>query len=430
MEPRINALREKTIVKKRRGVDIRKKYKSTAELIALEERWCAHNYRPIPVALTRGKGVWLWDTEGKKYLDMMSAYSAVSHGHCHPKILATLVEQAQRLAMCSRAYYNDVLPVFLEKLCALTGMDRALPMNTGAEAVETALKAVRRWGYTVKNIPENKAEIIVMNDNFHGRTVGIISFSSDPYYKSGFGPFLPGFRHVPLGNVEELAAAITPNTCAVLTEPIQGEAGIVVPPKGWLKSVEQICRDQRVLLVVDEVQSGLGRTGKFLACQHDDVKPDAIILGKALGGGFLPVSALVGRESLMTVFNPGSHGSTFGGNPLAAAVALKALEVLEQEKLTKRSAELGAYMMEKLKEIQSPIIRSVRGKGLWIGIDFDSEYVFARKICEDLMRVNVLSKETHETVVRFAPPLVITKKEIDWALKRIRKVIEDNSKTP
>lgn len=404
-------------------VDISRGY-SSSELINLEESWCAHNYRPIPVVLTRGERVWLWSTEGKKYLDMMSAYSAVSHGHCHPKILATLIEQAQRLAMCSRAYYNDVLPTFMQKLCAITGMDRALPMNSGAEAVETAIKAARRWGYTVKNIPENKAEIIVMNDNFHGRTVGIISFSSDPYYKAGFGPFLAGFRHVPLGDIEELEAAITPHTCAVLTEPIQGEAGIVVPPQGWLKSVEQVCRKQNVLLIVDEVQSGLGRTGKLLACDHEDVKPDGIILGKALGGGFLPVSALVGSESLMSVFNPGSHGSTFGGNPLAAAVALKALEVLEEEKLTEQSAELGLYMIEELQKIRTPIIRSIRGKGLWIGVDFDPEYISARKFCEDLMKVNILSKETHETVVRFAPPLVISKSELDWGLERICRVIE------
>lgn len=408
-------------------VDTFARYKSTAELMALEERWCAHNYRPIPVALTRGEGVWLWDVEGKKYLDMMSAYSAVSHGHCHPKILAALIDQANRLAMCSRAYYNDTLPLFLEKLCAVLGMDRALPMNTGVEAVETAIKAVRRWGYRVKKIPENQAEIIVMNDNFHGRTVGVISFSSDLNYKADFGPFLPGFKHVQLGDIDGLKAAIIPNTCAVITEPIQGEAGIVVPPKGWLKSVEQICREERVLLVVDEVQSGLGRTGKILACYHEDVKPDGVILGKALGGGFLPVSALVGCESLMSVFNPGSHGSTFGGNPLASVVALKALEVLVDEKLSERSAELGTYLMEKLQEIHTPIIRSIRGMGLWIGIEFDPEYVSARKICEDLMMVGVLSKETHETVVRLAPPLVITREELDWGLERVKEVIENNS---
>ncbi len=394
------------------------------DLIDLEQKWCAHNYNPIPVVLTRGEGVWLWDVEGKKYLDMMSAYSAVSHGHCHPILLSSLIEQASRLAMCSRAYYNDILPRFLEKLCHMTRMDRALPMNSGAEAVETAIKAVRRWGYMVKKIPENQAEIIVTSQNFHGRTIGVISFSSEPEYKRGFGPFLPGFKHVPFGDAKALEAAITPNTCAVITEPIQGEAGIIVPPKGWLKEVEQICRRNQIVLVVDEVQSGLGRTGKFLAIDHDNVKPDGLILGKALGGGFLPISALVGSNELIGVFNPGSHGSTFGGNPLAAAVATKALELIEEEHLAERSAEMGDYLLKQLQSLDTPLIRDIRGIGLWIGVDIDPEKATARKICEDFMKIGVLSKETHETVVRLAPPLIITREEVDWGLQRMRQVLQ------
>ena len=397
---------------------------TSQDYILLEGNWGAHNYHPIDVVLTRGKGVWLWDIEGKKYLDMMSAYSAVSHGHCNPKLLATLKAQASRLSMCSRAYYTDVLPRFLEKLCTFTGMDRALPMNTGAEAVETAIKAVRRWGYFTKKIPENQAEIIVMTHNFHGRTSGIISFSSDPYYQLGFGPFLPGFCQVPFGDGAALDAAITPNTCAVLTEPIQGEGGIILPPKGWLAQVSKICKKQNVLLIVDEVQSGFGRTGKMFACDHENVRPDGMILGKALGGGFFPVSALVGKEHLMRVFTPGSHGSTFGGNPLGAAVALRALEIVEKEKFSERSAELGAYFLEQLKKIKSPHIREIRGIGLWVGIDLYPSPTSARVVCEKLKEFGVLSKETHETVVRLAPPLVISRKELDWGIRQIRKVFE------
>lgn len=390
----------------------------------LEKKWCAHNYHPLPVVLTRGKGVWLWDVEGKRYLDMMSAYSTVSHGHAHPELLAALTGQASRLSICSRAYYTDVLPPFLQKLCDMTGMDRALPMNTGAEAVETAIKAVRRWGYFSRKIPENQAEIIVMSHNFHGRTTGIISFSSEPDYKRGFGPFLPGFKEVPFGNAAALENAITPHTCAVLTEPLQGEAGIIVPPKGWLAEISQICRRNNVLLIVDEVQSGLGRTGKMFACQHENVQPDGMILGKALGGGLLPVSALVGKEHLMETFTPGSHGSTFGGNPLATAVGLRALQILEEERLPERSAELGAYLMAQLETIKSPLIRDVRGMGLWIGIEIDRAYAKARAVCEKLKDHGVLSKETHETVVRLAPPLVITKEELDWGIGKIRMVLE------
>lgn len=393
--------------------------------IDLEEKWCAHNYSPIPVVLSKGAGVWVWDVEGNKYLDMMSAYSVLNAGYSHPRILSALIEQASRMAVCSRAYYNDVLPLFLKKLCNVTGYDRALPMNSGAEAVETAIKAIRRWGYQNRNIPENKGEIIVCANNFHGRTTGVISFSSSEYYKKHFGPFSPGFTVVPFGDKEAFEAAITPNTCGALVEPIQGEAGIIVPPEGWLSGIAAICKSHHIALVVDEIQSGLGRTGKLLTCDHENVRPDGILLGKALGGGLLPISALVGTEDLMSVFNPGSHGSTFGGNPLAAAVAIRALEVLEEEDLCKRSAELGDYLMQQFKNITSPIIKEVRGKGLWIGIDFDPAYVKARQVCEELMKHGVLSKETHDTVARFAPPLIITKDELDWGLHRIRQVIQE-----
>lgn len=394
--------------------------------INLEKQWSANNYLPIPVVLTKGKGVWLWDVEGKKYLDMMSAYSAVSHGHGNPKILEVLHKQSERLSLCSRAYYNDVLPRFLEKLCKTVGMDQALPMNTGAEAVETALKGVRRWGYQVKGIEKDRAEIIVSSNNFHGRTISIISFSSEPLYQEGFGPLLKGFIHVPFGDSKALEQAITPNTCAVITEPIQGEAGIVVPPSEWLSKVSQICKRHNVLLIVDEVQSGLGRTGKMLACHHENVDPDAVILGKALGGGVFPVSALVGKSHLMNVFTPASHGSTFGGNPLAAAIGIRALEVLEEDKLCENSTAMGEYLMKELKQINSPLIKDIRGRGLWIGLEINPHYIPARKACEALAKLGVLSKETHNTVVRIAPPLTITKEEIDWGMAPIRQVLDPN----
>lgn len=391
----------------------------------LEDRWGAHNYHPLPVVLCKGEGVWLWDVEGKKYLDMMSAYSAVSHGHSNPRIVSALIEQVNKLTMCSRAYHNDVMPRFLEKVCKMTGMDRMLPMNTGAEAVETALKAVRRWGYQVKGIPANKAEIIVTSHNFHGRTIGIISFSSEASYQEGFGPFLEGFKAVPFGDVKAIEQAITPNTCAVITEPIQGEAGIIVPPAGWLKQVAEICQKNNVMLVVDEVQSGLGRTGKILACEHENVSPDAVILGKALGGGVFPVSGLVGKRHLMDVFTPGSHGSTFGGNPLGAAIAIKALELLEEDHMCERSQEMGSYLKKQLHSIGSKAVREIRGLGLWIGLDIDPNFISARHVCERLAKLGVLSKETHETVVRLAPPLVITKEEIDWGIHRLRQVLTE-----
>ena len=390
----------------------------------LENDWNAHNYTPLPLVLCRGEGVWLWDVTGKKYLDMMSAYSAVSHGHSNPKILSVLHEQSETLALCSRAYFNNVLPFFLEKLCKITGMDRALPMNTGAEAVETAIKAVRRWGYKIKGIPANQAEIIVTAHNFHGRTIGIISFSSEPNYQEGFGPYLKGFKIVPFGDAKALEAAITANTCGVITEPIQGEAGIVLPPKGWLKEVSEICKRHHMVLVVDEVQSGLGRTGKILACEHEDVDPDGVILAKALGGGVFPVSAFVAKEELMNVFTPGSHGSTFGGNPLGAAIGLRALEVIEEDKYCELSTELGAYLMEQLKTINSSMIKDIRGIGLWIGIEIDPKIASARWVCEELAKNGILSKETHETVVRIAPPLIITREEIDWGVAQIRIVLE------
>lgn len=398
----------------------------TSQIIAREARYCAHNYHPLPVVLTRGEGVWLWDDEGNKYLDMMSAYSAVSHGHCHPRLVAVLHRQAQKLCIASRAFHSDTLAPFLEKLCALTGLERVLPMNTGAEAVETAIKAARLWGYRVKGIAKDKAEIIVARNNFHGRTTTIVGFSSDAEYRDGFGPFAPGFREVPFGDAAALEAAITPQTCAFLVEPIQGEAGIVVPPEGWLREVQAICARHRVLLILDEIQSGLGRTGRCFAFQHElTAPPDGLILGKALGGGIMPVSAFLARVEVMDCFRPGSHGSTFGGNPLAAAVGLEALNLLAEEKLVERSAELGAYLMDQLRQINSPLIRDIRGRGLWIGVEIDPARASAREVCERLMAKGVLSKDTHGTVVRFAPPLVITREAINQAVAAIRQVLSD-----
>src|SRR5579875_905736 len=371
-------------------------------MIELEARYSAHNYNPLPVVLARGEGAHLWDIQGRRYVDMMSAYSAVSHGHAHPRILAALDAQARRLAVPSRAFYNDRLAPFLEKLCEVTGLDKALPMNTGAEAVETAIKAARRWGYRVKGIAEGKAEIIVAAVNFHGRTTTIIGFSSEADYRDGFGPFAPGFVAVPFGDLAAMEAAITPNTAAVMVEPIQGEGGIIVPPKGWLAGVREMCTRHGIMLIVDEVQTGLGRTGAWFAFQHEHIRPDGLILGKALGGGVLPVSALVGSEELMGVFTPGSHGSTFGGNPLAAAVGLVALRVMEDEDLVTRSRLLGEHMMGRLKAMDLPAIKAVRGMGLLAGIELDPHYGNARTACEMLVERGVLSKETHETVIRLA----------------------------
>ncbi|HEV8016157.1 MAG TPA: ornithine--oxo-acid transaminase [Stellaceae bacterium] len=388
-----------------------------------EGRYSANNYHPLPVVLARGEGAYLWDIEGRRYIDMMSAYSAVSHGHAHPRILAALDAQARRLAVPSRAFYSDRLGLFLEKLCAVTGLDKALPMNTGAEAVETAIKAARRWGYRVKRIAPDKAEIIVAEGNFHGRTTTIIGFSSEDDYRDGFGPFAPGFVAVPFGDLAAMEAAITPNTAAVMVEPIQGEGGIIVPPKGWLAGVRAMCDRHNVLLILDEVQTGLGRTGAWFAFQHENIRPDGLILGKALGGGVLPVSALVGTDELMGVFTPGSHGSTFGGNPLAAAVGLVALRVLEDEGLVERCRVLGEHMMARLRALDLPAIKAVRGLGLLAGIELDPRFADARTVCEQLALRGVLSKETHETVIRLAPPLVISQEDLDWALDRIAEVI-------
>jgi ornithine--oxo-acid transaminase len=397
----------------------------TEKAIQQESKFVAYNYKPIPVLLTRAEGVYAWDIEGKKYLDMMSAYSAVSFGHSNPRIVNVLIAQAKKLAMTSRAYHTDKLGPFMEKLCKVTGLDLALPMNTGAEAVETAIKAARQWGYMTKKIPENQAEIIVAEGNFHGRTTTIISFSTEPDYRKNFGPFTPGFKAVPFGDIEAIAKAITPNTCAVLMEPIQGEAGIKVPYDGFLSDLRKLCTEKNVLMIMDEVQSGLGRTGKMFAFQHENIMPDALILGKALGGGLLPVSALVGTKEVMGLFVPGSHGSTFGGNPLACAVGLEALTVMEEEDMVGNSARLGEYMLTQLRGLNSPLIREVRGKGLWIGVDFDPKKVSARTVCEKMMEKGVLSKETHETVVRFAPPLTVTRAQIDEALNVVREVLRE-----
>jgi len=393
--------------------------------IELERRHSARNYEPLPVVLVRGQGAYLWDAAGRRYVDMMSAYSAASHGHAHPRILAALEGQARRLAVPSRAYYNDRLGPFLAELTRLTGLDAALPMNTGAEAVETAIKAARRWGYRVKGVPRDRAEIIVANGNFHGRTTTIISFSSEPDYREGFGPFTPGFRSVPFGDLAALERAITPETVAVLVEPIQGEAGIIIPPAGWLSGVRRLCDAHHVLLILDEVQSGLGRTGAWFAYEHENVRPDGLVLGKALGGGVLPVSAFLARHEVMEVFTPGSHGSTFGGNPLAAAVGLEAIRVIADEDLVARSRMLGDHMLERLRAIRSPVLREVRGRGLWAGAEIDPRFATARHACEALLAKGVLSKETHQTVVRLAPPLVIAREDLDWALDRFAEVIGD-----
>ena len=387
--------------------------------IALENRYGATNYAPLPVVLRRGEGVWLWDDQGRRYLDMLSAYSAVSFGYGHPKLLAVLADQASRLAVTSRAFHTDTLGPFLARLCEITGMDRALPMTTGAEGVETAIKCVRKWAYLVKKVPHDQAEIVACTGNFHGRTSTIVGFSTEAQYRDHFGPFCGGFRHVPFGDAAALRAAITPNTAAFLVEPVQGEAGIIVPPEGYLSECLRICRENDVLLIVDEVQTGLGRTGKVLACHHEGVQPDGIILGKALGGGLLPVSAFCARAEVLDVFKPGDHGSTFGGNALAAAVGKAAIDVLLEEKLAERAAAMGEYLLRKLKAIASPLVTDVRGQGLLIGIELDPARVSARQFVETLLRHGILSKDTHGTVARFAPPLIVEREQLDWAVERI-----------
>jgi ornithine--oxo-acid transaminase len=389
------------------------------DLIGLEQTYGARNYLPLDVVIERAEGCWVYDVEGKRYLDCLAAYSAVNQGHCHPKILKALIDQARKVALTSRAFRNAQLPLFCKELHDLTGMEMALPMNSGAEAVETALKAARKWGYSRKGIPDGKAEIIVCAGNFHGRTLSVVSFSSEDQYRNGFGPLTPGFRIIPFGDAGALRQAITPNTCAFLCEPIQGEAGVVIPADGYLREVASICHENRVLFMLDEIQSGLGRAGKLFAYLHENVQPDVLIVGKALGGGFYPVSAVLASKEVLGVFGPGDHGSTFGGNPLACAVARTAVRVLLEEKMVERSEELGAYFLDKIRTLRSPLIKEVRGRGLWLAIELHTE---ARKYCELLKEEGVLCKETHDRIIRIAPPLVIQREEIDWAFERFQKV--------
>jgi ornithine--oxo-acid transaminase len=396
-----------------------------SKAIELEQRFGAANYNPLPVVLTRGRGCHVWDEHGNKYLDMMGAYSAVSHGHAHPRLLSVLGEQANRLSVVSRAFHTDRLGQFLERACEVTGMDMALPMNTGAEAVETALKAARRWAYERKQVPADQAEIIVCEGNFHGRTLAGIAMSSEPEYRENFGPLPGGFRLIPFGDANALDSAITPNTAAFLVEPIQGEGGIVIPPDGYLARCSEICRRENVLLLCDEIQTGLGRTGQLLACHHDKVQPDGLLLGKALGGGILPVSLFLARRDVMELFRPGSHGSTFGGNPLAAAVAKTALDVLLDEDLITNSRSMGKYLLDGLRKRSSPVLADTRGRGLFIGMQLNPDMISARAFCERLMAQGILTKDTHATVVRLAPPLIIQRQEVDWALTRIEQVLRE-----
>ncbi|HSJ38831.1 MAG TPA: ornithine--oxo-acid transaminase [Planococcus sp. (in: firmicutes)] len=391
----------------------------TQDIIKQTEKYGAPNYHPLPIVIAEAEGVWVKDPEGNKFMDMLSAYSAVNQGHRHPKIIQALKDQADRVTLTSRAFHNDMLAPWYELICKISGKEMALPMNTGAEAVETAVKAARRWAYNVKGVEDNKAEIIACEGNFHGRTMTAVSLSSDPDYRKGFGPMLPGINIVPYGDLEALKNAITPNTAAFLIEPIQGEAGIIIPPPGFMKAARELCRENNVLFIADEIQAGLGRTGKMFACEWEDVNPDMYILGKALGGGVFPISCVVADHEILSVFNPGSHGSTFGGNPLACAVSIASIKVLQDEKLAERSQELGEYFMGQLKEISHPSIKEVRGRGLFIGMELNEA---ARPYCEELKELGLLCKETHDTVIRFAPPLIITKEELDWALERIRKV--------
>jgi ornithine--oxo-acid transaminase len=400
--------------------------KETNELIKEVDEWSAHNYHPLPIVIERGEGVWVYDIENRKYLDMLSAYSALNQGHRHPKIINALVGQAQKITITSRAFHNDAMGPFLKKLCQLSGFEKALPMNTGSEAVETALKAARKWGHLKKGIPENSAEIIACNNNFSGRTISVISFSTEEQYREGFGPFTPGFKTVPFGDANAIERAITPNTAAVILEPIQGEGGVIIPPEGYLKAVREITKKNNVLLILDEVQTGLGRTGKMFAYQHEGARPDILVLGKALGGGVYPVSAILSDNDVMKVFTPGDHGSTFGGNPLAAAVGTASLKVLIEEDLPGRAKELGNYFINELKGIESPYIKEVRGKGLMIGVEIKPEFGAARLFCEKLMKLGILCKETHLQTIRFAPPLVISKDELNWALERIKGVLTEH----
>ncbi|MFD1425623.1 ornithine--oxo-acid transaminase [Kroppenstedtia sanguinis] len=394
------------------------------ELIHLTDKYGARNYHPLPIVISEGEGVWVKDADGKRYMDMLSAYSALNHGHRHPRLIQALKDQADQVTLTSRAFHNDQLGLFYEKVARLTGKERVLPMNTGAEAVETAVKAVRRWAYDVKKVPENQAEIIACEENFHGRTMTAVSLSSSEEYQRGFGPMLPGIKIVPYGDTEALRQAITPNTAAFLVEPIQGEAGVIVPPENYLKEAAALCQENNVLFVADEIQTGFGRTGQLFACDWEEVKPDMYILGKALGGGVMPISAVAADEKILGLFEPGSHGSTFGGNPLACAVSVAAMDVLEEENLVQRSREWGEYFIDELKKIQNPAIKEVRGKGLFIGMEL---YEPARPYCERLAEAGLLCKETHENTIRFAPPLTITQEELDWALGHIRSVLAETS---
>jgi len=393
------------------------------DFIELEEKYGAHNYHPLDVVLTRGEGVWVYDVEGVRYLDCLSAYSALNQGHVHPRILEALQAQAARLTLTSRAFRNDQLPLFYQELSALTGYDMSLPMNSGAEAVESALKLARKWAVQVKGVPRDQAEVITFAGNFHGRTITAISFSSEPLYRDDFGPFTPGFVTLPYGDDEAIARAITPSTAAVLIEPIQGESGVRVPPDGYLKRVRQLCTENNVLMIADEIQTGLGRTGRLFACDHEGVRPDIVVIGKALSGGFYPVSAILADEPLLGLFQPGEHGSTFGGNPLAAAIARTALKVLVEENMIENAAEMGEYLLEQLAEIPSPHVKEVRGRGLLAGVELKPEAGGARRFCEALQSRGILAKETHQHVIRFAPPLVIDRSTLDWALPHIREVL-------
>jgi ornithine--oxo-acid transaminase len=396
---------------------------STAAYIELEERYGAHNYHPLDVVITRGHGVWLWDVEGRKYLDFLAAYSAVNQGHCHPQILRALIEQASSVTMTSRAFRNDQLGLFYQQVCELSGFARFLPMNTGAEAVETALKTARKWAYKVKGVPAGQAEILVFDHNFHGRTITLISCSTEEQYRDGFGPFTPGFKVLPYGNADAVEAAMSPHVAAVLVEPIQGEAGVVIPPDGFLRRVREITARHGALMICDEIQSGLGRTGTLFAYEHEGIRPDVVIVGKALSGGFYPISGILADDAVMSVFHPGDHGSTYGGNPAAAAIGRAALRVLVEERMIENSAELGAYFLARVREIDSPHIQEVRGRGLWIAIELKAEAGGARRFCEALQVEGLLCKETHDNVIRIAPPLVIQREEIDWAMERLKKVL-------
>jgi ornithine--oxo-acid transaminase len=396
----------------------------TKDYVVLEDLYGAQNYHPLDVVITRGKGIWVWDVAGRKYLDFLSAYSAVNHGHCHPKIVEVLEDQARNLTLTSRAFRNDQWPFLAKELCELTGYEMVLPMNSGAEAIETAIKAARKWAYQKKGIPNDKAEIIVCSNNFHGRTITIISFSTEPLYRKDFGPYTPGFVVVPYGEPGSLESVITPNTAAFLVEPIQAEAGIIVPPKRYLKRAKQICEENDILFIADEIQTGLGRTGELFACDHEQVKPDILVIGKSLGGGCYAISATLSKREILGLFKPGEHGSTFGANPLACAVSREALRVLIEEKMIENSAEVGKYFLEKLNTIKSQHIKEIRGKGLLIGIELVQEAGGARRFCEGLREEGLLCKETHENVIRFAPPLIIKQKEVNWAFKRIKQVFK------